>query len=153
MKESDVRKRLLELDRKNLQTETADRQLARNVLERDRRRVWILAALAILFWLIAAAGVFWVVSAAVFHLYPKHQQLMRDSAMGAIPVERVIELQSLHFRAVEICTLVVAAAFVAATLAVACTILLVLVSRQGTLRQINLNLAEIFDLLKQQQSG
>jgi hypothetical protein len=151
MNENEIGKRLLNLDTGIVRAAAEDRQLARKVLQRDQWRVWLLAILAILLWLVAAAGVFFVVYVAIFHLYPKQQQLMRDAAIGNLPVERMIEIQSLHFRAVEICTLVVASAFVAATLAVACTVLLVLVSRQVTMRHINTNLMEIFERLQQQR--
>jgi hypothetical protein len=151
MKESDLAKRLLNLDSGNSPAPVLDRELARRVVQKDRRHVWTLAALASLFWLLAAIGVFFVVYAAVFHLYPKQHQLMTDAATGALPVAHVIEIQSLHFRAVEICTLAVAAAFVAATLAVGCTIGLVLVSRRATMRHINTNLIQILELLQKRQ--
>ena len=130
-----------------------ERHLARKVLQRDRRRVGLLTGLAILFWAIAAAGVFFVVYVAIFHLYPKQQQLMRDHAAGNLPAERLIEIQALHFRTVEICTLVVSAAFIAATLAAICTLLLILVSRRATLKQIDANLIEIFEQLQRQRLG
>src|SRR5688572_18821425 len=130
-----------------------DRLLARKVLQRDRGRVWLLTGLAVLFWVIAAAGVLFAVYVAIFHLYPKQQQLMHDHAIGKLPTELFVEIQALHFRMIELCTLVVAAAFVAATLAAICTLLLILVSRRATLRHINANLVEIFEQLQQQRLG
>lgn len=70
---------------------------------------------------------------------------MRDPATSAMPVERVIQIQALYFQAVENFTLTVASAFVAATLAIGCTIGGILVSRRATMRQINRNLTEIFE--------
>ena len=151
MTENEIRKGLLNLDRGNVQVADADRQLAKMVLQHGQWRVWLLAVLAIMLWLVAATGVFYVVYAAIFDLFPKQQQLMRDSTMGNLPVERIVEIQSLHFRAVEICTLVVASAFVAATLALTCTVLLILVSRQVTMRHINMNLVDIYERLQQQR--
>jgi|SRR6478672_9458952 len=130
-----------------------DRRLARQVLQRDRGRVWLLTGLAALFWVIAGAGVLFVVYVAMFHLYPKQQQLMRAQMTGDLPAEQVVAIQALHFRAVELCTLVVAAAFIAATLAGICTLLLILFSRRATLRQINANLVEIFEQLQRQRFG
>jgi hypothetical protein len=127
------------------------RPLAAKVLERERWRIRLLAALTVLLWLAAAAGVFWVLYAATFHLYPKQQKLMHDTVLGKVPAERVVEIQALHFQAVNICTQVVAASFVALTLAALCTVLIVLASRTATLRQINASLAEISELLKQRQ--
>ena len=130
-----------------------DRHLARQVLQRDRRRVGLLTGLAVLFWVIAGAGIGFVVYVAVFHVYPKQQKLMHDQAIGKVPADRVIEIQASHIHAVELCTLVVAAAFVSATLAASCTLLLIFVSRRATLRQINANLVEIFEQLQQQRPG
>ncbi len=125
-----------------------ERSLARKVLQRDQRRIWLLTGLAALFWAIAAAGVLFVVYVALFHLYPKQQLMMRASATGDLSTEQLIEIQASHFRAVEICTLVVASSFIAATLAAICTLALILVSRQATLKQINANLAEMLERLQ-----
>jgi len=126
-----------------------DRWLARKIVRRDRRRIWLLSGLAVFFWAISGAGVFFVVYTTMFHLYPKQQKLMQAQAGGTLPTQQLIEIQASHFRAVELCTLVVAASFIAATLAGICTLLLILVSRQATLTHINSNLAKILELLKQ----
>jgi hypothetical protein len=126
-----------------------DRQLARNMLQRDRRRMGLLAALAVLFWAIAAAGVLFVVYVAIFRLYPRQQKLMHDQALGNLPAQQLIEIQAFHFQVVQTCTLVVAAAFISATLAAGCTLLLIFLSRRATLSQINANLAEILEHLQQ----
>ena len=151
MNENEIGTGLAKLDA--LRGEDSDRHLARKVLQRDRGRVWLLTGLALLFWAIAGAGVFFVVYVAIVHLYPKQQQLMNAYAIGNLPKEQLIEIQASHFRAVQICTLVVAAAFIATILAALCTLLLTLVSRQATLRQINANLVEIFEMLEQQRLG
>ena len=152
MGENELEKGLLHLQSGTVRDTASDRQLARTIVRRDRRRVRVLVVLAVVFWLIAAAGVSFAVSSALFHLYPKQHQLMHDTALGRITPERANQIQALHFRAVEICTLVVASAFVAATLAAACTVGLVLVSRQATLRQINASLAEIHERLQEQRN-
>jgi hypothetical protein len=126
-----------------------DRGLARKILGRDRRRIWLLSGLAVLFWAVSGAGVFFVVYTAIFHLYPKQQKLMQDLAVGNLPAQQLMEVQSYHFRVAELCTLVVAASFIAATLAAICTLLLILVSRQATLTHINVSLAKILELLEQ----
>jgi hypothetical protein len=73
---------------------------------------------------------------------------MRDTALGTLPAKQIVELQALHFQAVEICTLVIAASFAALTLAALCTVLLILASRRVTLHQLNANLAAISEQLK-----
>jgi len=130
-----------------------DRSLARKVRKQDRRRIWLLTGLAALFWAIASAGVLFVAYVVLFHLYPKQQLVMRDSARRDFSTEQLIEIQASHFRAVEICTLVVAASFIAATLAAICTLALILVSRQATLKQINANLEDMFEQLQRQRLG
>lgn len=148
MTEKEIGRALLNLGRGVPAGALDPRQLTQQFLQRERRRVRLLTALAILLWLLAAAGVFFVVYVALEHLYPKHRKLMRDTALGNLPVEQIVERQALHFQAVEICTLVIAASFAALTLAALCTVLLVLASRRATLHQINTNLAEISEQLK-----
>lgn len=127
------------------------RQLVGKVLQQERGRIRLLTGLTILLWLVAAAGVLFVVYVAIWHMYPKQQKLMRDATLGNVSVEEIVAIQAIHFHALELCTRVIAAAFVALTLAALCTVLLVLVSRRATLRQINNQLAEISEQLKQLQ--
>ncbi|HEY7425161.1 MAG TPA: hypothetical protein VH682_13100 [Gemmataceae bacterium] len=151
MSDKELGKTLMNLDTGAFAGTPDPRQLAGKVLQRERWRIRLLTGLTILFWLVAAAGVFFVIYVATWHLYPKQQQLMRDATLGKLPVDKVIEIQAIHFQMVELCTRLVAAAFVALTLAALCTVLLVLVSRRATLRQINDQLAEISEQLKRLQ--
>lgn len=151
MSDKELGKALMNLDTGANTGSPDPRQLAGKVLQRERWRVRLLAGLTILFWLVAAAGVFFVLWVATWHLYPKQQKLMHDATLGKLPVDKVVEIQALHFQVVELCTRIVAAAFVALTLAALGTVLLVLVSRRATLRQINDQLAEISEQLKQLQ--
>ena len=151
MSDKEIGKALMNLDTGALAGTPDPRQLARKVLQQERWKVRLLAGLTILLWLAAAAGVFFVIYVAIWHLYPKQHQLMHDATLGKMPVEKVVEIQAIHFQAVELCTRVVAASFVALTLAALSTVLLVLVSRRATLRQINDQLAEISGQLKQLQ--
>lgn len=151
MNDEEIGKALLNLDTGTSAGAPDLRQLPGKVLQQERGRIRLLAGLTILLWLVAAAGVFWVIYVATWHLYPKQQKLMRDATLGNMRVEEVVAIQALHFQVLELCTRVVAAAFVALTLAALCTVLLVLVSRRATLRQINNQLAEISGQLKQLQ--
>src|SRR5712692_1049852 len=128
MSDKEIGKALLHLDTGATAIAPDPRQLAGKVLQRERWRVRLLTGLTVLLWLTAAAGVFFVIYVATWHLYPKQQKLMLDATLGRLPVEEVAKIQAVHFQAVEICTRVVAAAFVALTLAALCTVLLVLVS-------------------------
>jgi hypothetical protein len=121
--------------------------LARQALRRERRCMRLLTGIATLLWLLAAAGVAFVVDVVLRRLNPTLQQLLRDSALGKLPVERMVVLQAIHFQAVKICTLIIAASFAALTLAALCTVLLVLISRRVTLHQINTKLGAINEQL------
>jgi hypothetical protein len=151
MNEKEIGKALLNLDAGTSAGAPDPRQLAGKVLQQERRRIRVLTGLTILLWLVAAAGVFWVIYVATWHIYPKQQKLMRDATLGLVPLEEIVAIQALHFHVLELCTRVIAAAFVALTLAALCTVLLVLVSRRATLRQINNQLADISEQLKQLQ--
>lgn len=151
MNDREIGKALLNLDTGMSAGAPDPRQLAGKVLQQERRRIRLLTGLTILLWLVAAAGVFWVTYVATWHIYPKQHKLMRDATLSNLPVEEIVAIQALHFQALEVCTRVVAAAFVALTLAALCTVLLVLVSRRATLRQINAQLAEISEQLRQLQ--
>jgi phage shock protein PspC (stress-responsive transcriptional regulator) len=152
MSDQEIGKALMHVDTGASASAPDPRLLAGNILQRERWRVRLLTGLTVLLWLLAAAGVFFVIYVATWHLYPKQQQLMRDTTLGKLSVEKAVEIQAIHFQMVEICTRVVAAAFVALTLAALCTVLLVLASRRATLRQINASLAEISEQLKASQS-
>jgi len=149
MSDKEIGKALLRLDTEGSARAPDPRHLARKVLQRERWRVRLLTGLTVLLWLLAAAGVFFVIYIATWHLYPKQQQLMQDATLGKLPVEQIVEIQAILFQMVEICTRVLAAAFVALTLAALSTVLLVLASRRATLRQINASLTEISEQLKQ----
>jgi hypothetical protein len=148
MTEKEIRKALLDLDAATPGAAPDPRQLARSVVERDQRQVRLLAGVSILLWLVAAAGVLFVVYGALVHLYPRQKLLFREAALGKLTGEEVDALQATHFMVVESATVILAASFIALTLAALCTVLLVLVSRRATLRQINRNLVEISEQLK-----
>jgi hypothetical protein len=151
MSDKEIGKALVNMDTDALAGISDPRRLAGKVLHRERWRIRLLTGLTILFWLVAAAGVFSVIYIATWHLIPKQHQLMRNATLGKLPADKVVEIQASHFQAVELCTHLVAVAFVALTLAGLCTVLLVVVSRRATLRQINAQLAEISAQLKRLQ--
>lgn len=153
MNDKEIGKSLLDRDA-GMSAGAADaRQMAGNILRQERGRIRLLAGLAILLWLVAAAGVFFVIYVAAWHIFPKQQQLMRSATLGNLPAERIVAIQSVHFHAIELCTRVIAAAFVALTLAALCTVLLVLISRQATLRQIHNQLSIISEQLKRLETS
>jgi hypothetical protein len=152
MTEQDLGKALLNLDATSSMRFSDPRRLAQAAIARDQRRVRLLAGVTILLWLLAATGLFVAVYIALWHLYPKEHKLLQDVALGKLTDEQIVTLQALHFQAMRICTLVIAAAFAAITVAAVCTVWLILISRRATLRQINAHLADISDQLQRLQA-
>jgi hypothetical protein len=117
------------------------RQLTQKILERDRRRIRLLAGLAIFFWMLTTAGIvclcpFYVmVVAPRLHAYQAGRaQLANDWNDWAM--------------AGEWAAYWVLACILSLLLAAVCTVLLILLSRRATLRQINASLVEISEQLK-----
>ena len=143
MNEYDIRAAMHNLDTKLPAGSLEPRQVASRVLKRHQLQVRLLAGISIFLWLLAAAGVLYVVYGALWHFYPRQKQLMRAAALGTLTAEKIDAVQALHFTVIEAATVVLAASFIALTLAALSTVLLVLVSRRATLVQLNQQLAEI----------
>ena len=148
MNENDIRAAMHNLDTTLPAGSLEPRQAASRVIKRHQRQIWLLTGISIFLWLLAAAGVLFVVYGALWHLYPRQRLLMRDAALGKIPADKIDALQATHFMVIEAATVVLAASFIAVTLAALCTVLLVLVSRRATLVQLNQQLAEISGRLR-----
>lgn len=148
MNENDIRAAMHNLDTTLPEGSLDPRQVAGRVVQRRQRQVRLLAGISIFLWLIAAAGVLYVVYGALWYFYPRQRVLMRDVALGKIPAEKIGALQATHFMVIEAATIILAASFIAVTLAALCTVLLVLVSRRATLSQINQQLAGISEQLR-----
>src|SRR5262245_11487633 len=117
------------------------RELARRIVARDRRRVRLLAALAVLFWALATAGVVWLIAIYMLQVTPR----LRAYAAGRAKLQNDWEawawVGDVAAKSVLACVLTV-------FLAAVCTVLLVVLSRRATLRQINASLMEITEQLK-----
>jgi hypothetical protein len=148
MTENDIRAAMRNFDTALPAGSLEPRQAASRVLKRHQRQMRLLTGISIFLWLLAAAGVLFVVYGALWHLYPRQKLLFREAALGKLTGEQVDTLQATHYTVIEAATIVLAASFIALTLASLCTVLLVLVSRRATLAQINQNLAEISQQLK-----
>jgi hypothetical protein len=148
MNENDIREAVHNLDTTLPEGSLAPRQVAGRVVQRHQRQMRLLAGISIFMWLLSAAGVFYVVYGAFWHFYPRQKLLMRETALGKIPAEKIDALQETHFMVIEAATIILAASFIALTLAALCTVLLVLVSRRATLSQISQQLAEISENLR-----
>ncbi len=148
MTEKELGKALLTLDVTAAAAAPDPRQLTRNILERDRRRVRLLTRLSIFFWVLVVAAVALLVWFYFTQLAPR---------LGAyVAGRRDFEQDAAVWLEVGNATVtVILGCVVALLLAAVCTVLLILASRRATLRQINANLAEISEQLKllRQQSS
>ncbi len=148
---------LLNLDNPYPPSPPDPRRLTRAILARDRKRIRLLAFLAVVFWSLAAAGL--LLSLYWFILSMERQeaeweweriQAVRAQEGNATRPARPLAFHpALNHDRLYKMTGVVAAFLAALLLAALCTILLVLSSRRATLRQINASLIEICEQIKQ----
>jgi hypothetical protein len=142
MTEKELGKALLNLEMVPAPAAPDPRQLTRQILERDRRRIRLLAGLATCFWILTAAGVvclcpfYVIVVAPRLHAYQAGRaQLANDWNDWALVGEWAAYW--------------ILACILSLLLAAVSTVLLILLSRRATLRQINACLVEISEQLKQ----
>jgi Na+/proline symporter len=148
MIEKDLGKALLRLDATQLAGVPDVRQETWRVLERDRRRVYLLTVLTVVTWLFAAALV--VMGLIGYALtFPQQALLMHNIEAGKLtPVERD-QAQRLILVAFQKGTFLIALSVAVMAVAALTTVLLILASRRATLRHINAGLVEIGEQLKQ----
>jgi len=124
------------------------RQVTRTILEADRRRVRRLLIATILTWVLAAGMILWMLVAFGL-LFPKEAQLARDIEQRRFEPGKLERMRARNQILFQMITLGVAVSVGVLGLAALLTILLVVASRRATLRQINANLVEIAEQLKQ----
>ena len=150
MNEKELGRALLKLDASNLSGVPDAKQQTWRVLERDRRRVWWVTAMTLVTWLLGVALVLWVLVAAGF-LMPKHAQLMMHIQQGKIDPATRDQVAAFHQKLTMMMAVGTAGSVVVLALAALCTLLLIRVSRQATLRQVNASLLAISEQLRQQR--
>src|ERR1041385_4999429 len=116
------------------------RELTRRGIRKDRRRMRVLIAFTIFFWVLGAVGIFLVNLAFFLLVAPKLVQIAQDQGVHQLVVAALGKGAALT-------------ALCVASLALAAlhTIFLVLASRRATLRQVNAQLREITEELKRLQ--
>lgn len=138
--------------------ESDPRRLTLNALRRDKRRVQMLAALTVFFWLLSAGGMMYV-TYVYFDLLTRRTDLI---LVGLEPDEKKTqaerrewarEMYSVLREIAEVGMWAVWSCIAALTLAALTTVLLVFSSRRATLRQVNANLIAISEQLRQRQSS
>jgi hypothetical protein len=144
MTEKDLRKALLGLDAAAIASVPDARQITRKVLERDRRRVRLLAALTIGLWVTAALGIVLVLCALLY----VHPAMLRPIRAGATAADRE-RFEHVRLMMLEKTTAVVAISVAVLALAALGTVMLVFVAHSATIRRVNATLVEISQQLKQ----
>jgi hypothetical protein len=118
--------------------------LTARVLRRDRRRIWVLGALCVLAWM-AVVMIPW---ATILPMLAKVVQYQVNLDRGGPPNrEQLLDV----LRVVKVGTMAAFASSIGCMfVAAVCTVLLIVLSRRATLRQVNARLAEISAELKAQ---
>jgi hypothetical protein len=142
MTEKELGQALLNVDVARPTLAPDPRQLTRQILERDRGRIKLLAVLATFFWVLTTVGVVCLCPFYIIIVAPRlrayqagRAQLADDWNDWAL----VGDVAAYWILGCIVCLL----------LAAICTVFLILLSRRATLRQINASLIEISEQLKQ----
>jgi hypothetical protein len=146
MNERELGKALLNVDMAPMPAVPDSGQLTRKVLERDRRRVRLLAGLAILFWALTTAGIICLCPFYVIVVAPR----LRAYHAGRAHLENDWNDWAM---AGDWTAYWILACVIVLLLAAVSTLLLILTSRRATLRQINANLVIISEQLRRLQSN
>ena len=149
MNEKELGRALLRADGSGPAAAPDPRVLTGAILERDRRRVRVLAVIAIVLWLVPAALLSVVLASFARDFIPKQKQLQRHVAEGKLTGEERRRLEAFHLDWIAAGAKVGAISVAAIALAAIATVMLIAASRRATLRQINASLLVISEQLKQ----
>jgi hypothetical protein len=141
MTEKELGKALLNLDRTLAPATLDPRPVTQKILERDRRRLRLLAGLAVLFWMLTTVGVVCLCPFYVMIVAPRLRAYQAGRAQLANDWNDWATVGDWAAYWILACIL-------SLLLAALCTVLLVVLSRRATLRQINASLLEISEQLK-----
>jgi hypothetical protein len=125
------------------------RVLTARIIDRDKRLVRWLAGFTVLLWLLAATGICGLILFYLLFIEPKYQstiyRIEKHTGVDAGLVRASLDLRAVSHMSINVMALSLGAMGLAAIL----TVLLVVFSRRATLRQINANLIEVAEQLKQ----
>jgi hypothetical protein len=146
MTEKDLRKALLRLDvdASAIGSVPDAPEITRRVLDRDRRRVRLLAGLTVFLWVTAALGIVLVLG-ALLHVHPA---MLQTIPRGASPADRE-RFEHVRLMMLEKSTAVVAISVAVLALAALGTVFLLFAAHTATIRRVNATLVEISEQLKQ----
>jgi len=148
MTDCDLGRALLDLDATTLagKDDTADKTA--NLLRGDRIRLRLLTWSAMAVWLLALVLIFGdLVYFAL--LFPRQALLHQQIDAGELPDAQLVQIQRDLLIEFHKGTLIIAFSVFITTLAAFLTVLLILATRRATLRQVNANLVEISQQLRQ----
>lgn len=145
MTEKEFGKALLSLDTTPKPSDIDPRQMARNIVQRDRRRIRVLAALSTAFWIAATGGVVWLATMYFVMVEPRLNAYAAGRAQLETDWQDWARAGDMAARSFLVC-------LAALLLAAISTVVLILLSRHATLRQINASLSELTELLKRDQA-
>jgi hypothetical protein len=143
MTEKDLKKALLGLDAAAIASAPDAQAITRDVLNRDRRRVRLLAALTIFLWVTAALGI-GLTLGALLHVHPKMLEPLRN---GSTAGERE-QFEHVRLMMLEKVTAVVAISVAVLALAALATVFLLFAAHSATIRRVSATLVEISERLK-----
>jgi ABC-type Fe3+ transport system permease subunit len=141
MNDKEFGKALLSLETTPKPSAIDPRQMARNVVERDRRRIRLLTGVSAFFWIAATAGIVWLATMYFFMVEPRLQAYAEGRAQVEADWKDWARAGDIAARSLLVC-------LVALLLAALSTVVLILLSRHATLRQINASLSELTERVK-----
>jgi hypothetical protein len=150
MNEQELGKSLLQAVEAEHPGSPEGRRLAAQILNRDRRRTWLLGTATLLLWLIGAGGIAFVLYELAVHV-PEYMAF-HGQKTGAVSTQQWQNFQESYMAGFQIGMVVVAGSVAVLALAGLGTFLLVLDTRRATLRQINASLTLISQRLERLQA-
>jgi p-aminobenzoyl-glutamate transporter AbgT len=140
MDDKELGKALLALDTTPKPSDLEPKQLARNIVARDRRRIRWLTGLSIAFWIAAVGGIVWLATMYFVIIEPRLVAYSSGRAHLEADWKDWARAGDLAARSLLVC-------LVTLLLAAISTVLLILLSRHSTLRQIDASLGELSEAL------
>jgi hypothetical protein len=145
MNDKQLGRALLTLDTTPKPSDIDPRQIARNVIYRDQRRIRLLAGVSAFFWISATAGIVWLAAMYFFMVEPRLQAYAEGRAQVEADWKDWARAGDIAARSLLVC-------LIALLLAALSTVVLILLSRHATLRQINASLSELTERVTREPS-
>ena len=149
MSERDLGKSLLQAATTERSGPLDSRGRTTQILQRDRRRIWLLGGATLLLWLLGACGIAFVLYELSVYL-PQYLEF-RYEKTGTTSMERRQSITESYLAGSQIGFVVICCSAAVLALAALGTFLLVLDTRRATLRQINASLVLISQRLERLQ--